>query len=401
MDICLCVKKKIVRSLALICLLIVLLPVQLGAQAVLPEEDKIDLNIGLNLNYSSGFNRIYSDIYKSALAPGLFANLIVHQRPRISYGVGLEFNGLNYTREATDTFQLFRQVMREYYLDIPFALYYYPGTAERNWNFYLGLTPSLLLNKYVSQKENNLATSIEPDPSKVGRIDLSIHAGGSIKLNDRFFVKASYAYSVTSKQNQFYNSGRFSTLNIGLGIELTKPNKKESAHVQSLDNSIEKFRRKNLILLVRLKTEHKKIASLRAMGYEQDAKDLEEEVQIENESTITAFRNEFHVCEVLYFYDTLSKEIAKEDYSHLMDRHGVIVDTLVHDSMDVLIAEFGSPYSEAFQSSSGFGLVVYDYTFKQMEEPFPFYISNFYGILSRQEVVRKFNKRFTEYLKSR
>lgn len=362
---------------------------------------RYDLNAGFNLNFISFQDRQFSDIYAKGIAPGLFVQGIKHIRPRYSFGVGLEVNQMAYSRTATDTFELFTQRVRELYLDIPLSFFFYPGREERTWNFYAGLTPSFLLFKNVNKVENDLSSRYKPDPSRGGRLDLGLHLGGSIKLNSRFMVKGSYTYSVTTNQNKFYNSGRFTMINFGLGYEITKPNRKESAHELAKEERIEIYRKRNLVLLVRLKTESKKIKTYRASGYEEDAKEMEEAVAAENEITMEAFRYEFKACPVLFFYDTLSEDIIQEKYHDLFNKNKVVVDTLLNDSTDVIIAEFGSPHSEAFGASSGFGLVVYDNSFKQLTEPFPYYTSNMLGLLTRQDVVRKFNKRMVDYLMRR
>src|SRR5690606_12123519 len=156
-----------------------------------------------------------------------------------------------------------------------------------------------------------------------------------------------------------------------------------------------------LLLLVRLKTEHKRISLYESRGYTQEAKELREEVAQENAETIRAFRTQYFVSDLLFFYDTSSSSLAEGKLSgHLFTDEGKYTDSLIRDTSEILIAEFGSPHSEAFGSSSGFGLVVYDAHFEQMKEPFPFYTSNYFGLISRQEVVAKFAKRLKSYLSS-
>ncbi|TNE80420.1 MAG: PorT family protein [Bacteroidetes bacterium] len=401
MDICSSVNKNIkVFSLGIF-LLFELISSAAQAQYSGTAVARYDLNAGLNLNFTSLQHREFSDIYAKGIAPGFFLQGIKHVRPRFSFGAGLEVNQLAYSRTATDTFELFTQRIKELYVDVPLSFYFYPGRTERTWNFYAGITPSMLILKDVNKVENDLSSRSTPDPSKSGRIDFGVHVGGSIKLNSRFMVKGSYTYSLSSNQSKFYNTGRFSMINFGLGYEITKPNRKESEHELAKEQSIENYRKRNLVLLVRLKTEHKKIKAYRASGYEEDAKAIEEEVADENDLTMEAFRHEFTACPVLFFYDTLSQDIAEERYHDLFNKNKVKVDTLLNDSTDVLIAEFGSPHSDAFGASSGFGLVVYDNAFKQLTEPFPYYTSTMLGLLNRQDVIRKFNKRFTDYLMRR
>jgi len=286
---------------------------------------------------------------------------------------------------------------------MPVSVIFYPSRTERTWGFYAGLTPSVLLNKWVSKKEDNPAYyGIAKDPSSPGRFDLNINVGANLKLAPRWVISAEYTYSMTNQPIEPYNSGRFSQYSIGLGFQITQPNAKESEIEVAKKQEIFRLQKKNMVMLVRLKTEAKKIKYYRDRGYTRDADELQEKVLEENQETIAAFEKGFSYCEVRYFYDTMSVAIADEKYTGiLLNSNGSISEPLVGDSTDVLIAEFGSPYSEAFGSSSGFGLVIYDYLFNQMKEPFPYYVSTYYGLVSRKEAVIRFDKKLREYQKLR
>ena len=157
----------------------------------------------------------------------------------------------------------------------------------------------------------------------------------------------------------------------------------------------------NIVLLVRLKTEHKRIESLEQGGYQQEASKLRSKVIAENENTVSAFLNSITCCKVFYFYDTSSAEIRDGNFEYLMSyRLDTPVGKTWQDSAYLYIAEFGSPVSETFGTESGFGLVVYDKKFKQMAKPFPYYVSNVYGIISRKEVVSRFNTRLLKLIES-
>lgn len=335
---------------------------------------------------------------------GAFAMFASYRmKPRYDLRFGLKLNTVAYSRNSTDSFELFTQRIREYYLDLPVSIAYYPSRTERTWSFYAGLTPSVLLNKWVSKMEDNPAYyGIARDPSSPGRFDIGINFGANLKLAPRWMISAEYTYSATNQVIEPYNSGRFSQYAIGLGFQITQPDPKESEIEIAKKEEIFHLQKKNMALLVRLKTEAKKIKYYRDRGYTQDADELLEKVQAENEETIAAFEKGFSYCEVRYFYDTLSVAISNEQYiGILLNSDGSIAEPLVGDSTDILIAEFASPYSEAFGSSSGFGLVIYDNRFNQMKDPFPYYISTFYGLVSRKEAVIRFDKKLREYQKLR
>lgn len=345
----------------------------------------------------------YRDIYTPGTHAGFGLNVQYRLKPRLDFRGSLEVNAMAYSRNAVDTNELFIQKTREYYLDLPLGLYFYPSRTERTWGFMLGVTPSFLLGKNLSKKENNPSYAGVPrDPSATGRFDLGIHAGAAIKLNPRWAMSARYTYSVTNQQLEAYNAGRFSRVTIGVSYQFTRPDLTESPKEKAKKADIQHFDKKNMLVMVRLKTETKRIRYLEEGGYVQDAAELKEAVALENQGTMEAFRKGFTFCDVLYFYDTSSNAIAEERYEgYLFNDEGVYTDSLINDSCDLLIAEFGSPYSEAFGTSSGFGLVVYDLHFNQMKEPFPYFVSNFYGLVSRMEVVQRFDKRLREYQKMR
>lgn len=324
-------------------------------------------------------------------------------KPKYDFRFGLKVNTLAYSRNATDSLELFIQRIREYYIDVPVSVFYYPSRTERTWGFYGGLTPSLLLNKYVSRPENNKNYAKFPDdPSQSGRFDLGAHVGAALKLNPRFSIAASFTFSFTNYQIEPYNSGRFSQFDLGIGFQINQPNAKESEKELAKKEEIIPFKRKSLVILVRLKTEAKRIKMLENSGYQEDATELKEKVDAENKLTIEAFRLGYTFSEVRFFYDTSSTAIAEERYEGVVfDENKVFSASVITDTTDILIAEFGSPYSEAFGASSGFGLVVYDFQFNQMKDPFPYYVSTQYGLISRKEAVIRFDKKLREYLKMR
>jgi|GEM_PF-2110536 len=345
----------------------------------------------------------HREIYFANAHGGLSLFASYSMKPKYDLRFGLKLNTLAYSRNATDSFEVFTQRIREYYVEAPVSLFYYPSRTERTWGFYAGLTPSILLNKSVSKKEENPAYySFPKDPSSPGRFDIGLNVGATLKLAPRWLISADYTYSFTNGAKEPYNSGRFSQYSIGVGFQINQPNAKESEIEQTKGEEILHFKKQRLVVLVRLKTEAKKIKYYQDRGYYREVEELQETVKLENQTTMNAFETGFTYCEVRYFYDTLSKAVAEELYDDIvLNSDGTPSDLVIGDSTDVLIAEFGSPYSEAFGSSSGFGLVVFDYQFNQMKEPFPYYVSTFYGLVSRNEAVIRFDKKLREYQKLR
>lgn len=400
MDICFKVKKfyKLIRLFSYVFLLLSWVPTK-GQENSVPPAWAFTTYVHGNLSSIPKHREIYF-----ANAHAAFGIYAAHRvKPKYDFRFGLKLNTVAYSRNSTDSLELFIQRIREYYVDLPISVFYYPSRTERTWGFYGGLTPSVLLNKYVSRPENNKNYSKFPDdPSQTGRFDLGAHVGASLKLNPRFSIAASFTYSLSNAQVEPYNSGRFSQFDIGIGFQINAPNARESANELAKEEEIIPFKRKSLVMLVRLKTDGKRIKILENSGYMVDAQELREKIAAENQLTMDAFRLGYTLGEVRFFYDTFSTAIAEERYEGILfDENKVFSDSIITDTTDILIAEFGSPYSEAFGSSSGFGLVVYDHQFNQMKEPFPYYVSTQFGLVSRKEAVIRFDKKLREYMKMR
>ena len=365
----------------------------LYAQGLGEDRFGVSAQVGINLPQ---INK-YRDIYFANPIAGAGGMVNYRLRSRMYFYGGLFANGLGYTREAIDSNETFLQRSTEWYLDIPLAILYYPGTGAKSWGIFGGLTPSVLLHKGVSRNESTAPYNLAPDPSSPGRFDMMLHAGAMLHISPRWYVSARYNLSLTSLQNVAYNTGRFSSLGIGLGFRITAP-EKQNVVKDKQEQVIQPFDKERLVLLVRLKTEHKKIQTLEAAGYHREAADLREEVAEENKETVRAFYGSFTYCPVYFFYDTSSRAIAEARYeSQLFNAEGEYTDTAVGNNFDVLIAEFSSPHSEAFGASSGFGLVVYDARFNQMKEPFPYYTQNLFGLIDRDEVVARFERKFINF----
>lgn len=345
----------------------------------------------------------YRDIYFPNSHGGFGVYAAYRAKPKFDIRFGVKANVVAYSRNATDNVELFTQRIREYYVETPLSVFYYPSRTERTWGFYAGITPSILANKWYDRSENNPKyNNLPDDPSKLGRFDFGVHVGASIKVAPRWSISADYTHSLTNKQGEAYNEGKFSQFSIGIGFQVNSPNPKESEIELARKEEIIPFYKKTTVLMVRLKTEAKKIQYYRNAGFNEDADELQEKVNEENDITKKAFRQSFTFCPVYFFYDTVSLAVREGHFENiLLTEEDSLFTGNIGDTVDILIAEFGSPYSEAFGTESGFGLVIYDAQFNQMKDPFPYYTSTYYGLVSRKEVVARFDRRLREYRKMR
>lgn len=191
------------------------------------------------------------------------------------------------------------------------------------------------------------------------------------------------------------------------------------------NESIDKLRRG--ALLVRLKSNQRKIDALKKYGYEEQAKAVMLEQENKNKEIIHSFKNEFYFCETYFFYSEHSKSVKDKDFSTpiFLNENLEIDSTIEFSSNEFLIAEFGNikqeniPYTAhnalrrdstgvklvptyCSQPNFGFGaLIVMNDEFVQLRRPFPRYVRTFATIpflkRSIRTVVSKLNVKLLTY----
>lgn len=359
--------------------------------------NKTDFVIGLGVNYPAFSTQ--KNVYSGNVSPAFRIGAIRQFWGKASLFGGLGTHSLSYSRQGQDSNETFLQTIRENYIELPLFLAFHPS-GNRQFSLYAGISPSILITKNISRKE--LYPPMPPpgnDPSSTGRFDMMLSAGLGMRLLPNVQLGLEYHHSLTSEPNFSYNPGRFSNVQVNV-LYVLNPGRKEEKRPVQKTVSQKYFNTRNLTVLVRLKTESRKIERLRANGYEEDARHMETQVAIENKNTMEAFQ-EVTGYPVYFFLDTSSAWLVEKQLKGILfDGESNVIDLNRIDTSNFLIAEFGSPHSDAFNTSSGFGLVVYDRNFNQMKEPFPYYVSNFYGVLSRQEVVSRFNERFQKFIQN-
>jgi hypothetical protein len=393
------VRKKIFFFIPVRFLFLLLLSGSVYAQQEGPGQ-KTDFSVQLSV--TRPHISMFREIYRPNLNIGtqLFVNR--HFHPHFSFSGGIGLTGAAYSRQATDSNLIFTQRTREWYTEVPVNIWYWPEKSGA-WGIFAGLTPSFLLGKKADTEE--IIFSVPRDPSAPGRADFAVQGGARISLNRHLYIGASYSHSFTGKQRKEYNSGRFSFASFSIGVNIS-PQKVEKEQARKQTDTLKAPAAPEIkavpLLLVRLKTNAKRAGLLASEGYPEEAAKLKARMAEENDSLRQIFKRSLSACEVYFFYDTSSKDILNKNYTAaLHDFREQAVSILPEDSVRVLIGEFGSPYSDAFQSSSGYGLVIYDHRFGQMLPPFPFYTNTFFGLLGREEVILKFNRRLLKYLGSR
>ena len=182
----------------------------------------------------------------------------------------------------------------------------------------------------------------------------------------------------------------------------------------------------NGALLVRLKSNKRKIDALKDRGYIDEARRVEMNQNHYNKEIISAFTNEMTFCNTYFFYSDQSNNVREKDFSEpfFLDSNLVIDESIEFSFDDFLIAEFGNVAQDTasykdFYITSGqngktkkssywagpnfhFGaLVIMTDDFVQLRKPFPSFVRTFDSIpLFRRatfKVVARLNDKFLRF----
>ena len=159
---------------------------------------------------------------------------------------------------------------------------------------------------------------------------------------------------------------------------------------------------KENVLLVRLKSNIKKINALKEYGYDIKAKEFQNNQDVENKKIIKSFKDEFSFCDTYFFFSENSNLVRAKDFSEpiFLDGNLEVDPSVVLPTDSFLIAEFGhvmsdpGPYKDFYISDSedGFNkrtsywagpnlrfgaLIVMNDQFVQIRRPFPRYARTF------------------------
>jgi hypothetical protein len=157
---------------------------------------------------------------------------------------------------------------------------------------------------------------------------------------------------------------------------------------------------KNGALLVRLKTNEKRIEALRKANKKEEAEHLHSTTQSANREIIASFKKNFNFCAVYFFMSYDSENVTNKNWEAV---------SFVDENLSPLanqpqlppvffIAEFGTTDTESGTGMTG--LIVKTPDFKQLNKPFPYFSTTTDPLQKRINTtpsVRKLNARLSKY----
>lgn len=363
-------------------------------------------NAGINANLPVLL--AYTDTFSARTGWGLWANADYTLGKGWAFAPGFAYNSFGYYQNFyNDSGGVQRRKIVEHYFDLTAGFSFTPGGYNNGIKLQGGLGVSLLGQRTtdIPDKLGRNITQITLDKKKTYSAGLLLSLGLSAPLGKKFDIGVNYIQGLPANVYARDIEGRPGILQLSVGyrfVPKTEPaNKALDIEMQPTVMPEPLYKKDSLVLLVRLKENKKRIQALIEGGYPNDAATLEEETRYENMQIYEALKEKFNQLTVYYFYDTDSKAVlAGQKDSILLDSNLVRDKSIVWPQKQVFFAEFTTRFDEVSQTSGMYGWVVYLDNFKEVPPPFPSFVSNAYGFLSKKEVVERFNKKLALYFEA-
>lgn len=251
----------------------------------------------------------------------------------------------------------------------------------------------------------------------------SIHVGpmAELEMQPGTFLSASYWYPISG-----LDQGHF---RLGLRVNLDRKQVNHRKEIRKFEKA-EAIRHINTmkdgVLLVRLNTLQNSIKALNEKGLNDEAKELEDAIRVQNLAVMNAFQNKFSFCPVYFYYSYDVAKVKAAQYEGVLF-NGAGEKIIEHnlDSLPCYIAEFGQLEPDTTSSFLGYDWVsngdfsgerVERYTypsffnfaalkvkgpdFYQLRDPFPYYVKTYGTFLFNRspfEIIARFNERLFIY----
>jgi hypothetical protein len=328
---------------------------------------RMNLNVGMNM---SKFVDGYSWKHGKRLAVG--TSFFFDLTSRLSLRASLDYSPKSSIGINTNT-----KIICQY---VDFSVS--PSIKISNdLNLHFGVSYSQIINSYFS--EINGSTIDGYSKTKIPNYDSEINGlmGLELRLQNNVYLFSNFTIP----------GNRSHTRNIQLGLRITLNQRiKKDVNYRKIriENSHQQIKElKSAVLLVRLKTNENSIQALQDKGQIETAERLRVSQAIENKKIIQAFKEQFHFCEVKFFFSNHSNQVRQKQYEQIFLNDSLEVDPSItmDKAAQFYIAEFGY-IEQVYKGDSSstpnvvpshirfFSLRMMDENFVQLEKPFPYYV---------------------------
>jgi hypothetical protein len=258
------------------------------------------------------------------------------------------------------------------YLDGTLIGTLYPSGDNNDFAFLLGFRASYLMSysTEVFTIGNYTRTTDPTNLNEQGSMAYSALVGMSVRLSPIVNIELTYLPTLNSSNIPQSLEGRPSTIEIGIRLNASGIRMQSDQEIST--NKLTAQAMKNGAAFVMLTTVNEnEIKALRDAGLTADAEEIELEMKLRNLAIAKAFRENFNLSKLYFFYDSTASKIQRGDFRNVfLDKNLQPSSSIVfNDSQSYYIVSFCEDIS-AYTDRTQFGLYVYDDNFIQLPKPF-------------------------------
>lgn len=267
------------------------------------------------------------------------------------------------------------------YLNVPLKVKF------RLWDFIdlsAGVQASILVDRSQKTSTGSKISNNKVPITSINDFTIMPTIGFEFPISKQVKTGIYYMLSV----NKFDKGYRFSVLRPNISVRLNDFFKEKKTLPRVAISQIKDL--KNGVLLVRLQTRQSQIDGLIEQGFIKEAKQVIKEQEQKNKAIIKAFERSFNFAPVYFFYSESSEKVKKGELQGIfLNSELEIQPGLKITNENYFIAEMGNIWFKNYNSFFD-GIVVMDKHFKQLDDPFPYYVRS-YESLSGVGLDRTYN----------
>jgi opacity protein-like surface antigen len=254
------------------------------------------------------------------------------------------------------------------HLDLNLNAYFSMFGDDALW-LYLGLRPGYLLgSRSETIKDGNyVKLDAVNNTNKIGKIDIGLNAGFSVKLSPVVNFELGYHYSATNNNDNVQIQGRTSTIEMTLKLNAVDLKRLIDKKEITLKEQIQEYQKGVLFVMLPSLSE-KDLARLSDEG---DRNYTINELRVRNLKVVAEFIRNYSFTPVYFFADSNINQIISGNYSSIFLNKNLEVDTTikVHQKMNFMVASFCNDLYN-YSDRISYGLFIYDNKMNQMGKPY-------------------------------
>ena len=258
------------------------------------------------------------------------------------------------------------------YLDGTLMASLYPSGDNKDFAFLLGLRTYYLMS-YSTEAftlGNYLRVTDPTNLNEQGSTGFSPMFGVSLRLSPIVNIEMSYLHTLKSNNTPQSLEGRPSTIEFGIRLNASGIRIQSNQEISKNKQTAEAMKNGAAFIMLTTVNENE-IKALRAAGFTEDVEEIEIEMKQRNAAIAKAFRDNFTIGKLYFFYDSSASKILRGDFNNVFLDANLQPSSIIqyNDTQSYYIISFCEDVS-SYTDRTQFGLYVYDEKFIQLPKPF-------------------------------